>query len=122
MTKREIVVFLNEIRIKNGMTYEEIAQRTGRQRRTVIRFFEGGKAAQASETAVSVARALGLATDRYDSCEAMLIAYWKEENRLSAEERRLVERFRRLDERTRGNLVLVAETLAKQEEAAPPRP
>ena len=71
---------------------------------------------------MSVARALGLATDRYDSCEAMLIAYWKEENCLREEERRLVECFRRLDGRTRGNLVLVAETLAKQEEAAPPRP
>lgn len=52
----------------------------------------------------------------------MLIAYWKEENCLREEERRLVECFRRLDGRTRGNLVLVAETLAKQEEAAPPRP
>lgn len=93
--EKEIINFLDELRNEKDMGYDEIARRGRLHLKTVLRFFAGEEKTRNKSIAVTVSKILGLQTDRYETCEGALIAYYK--HYFSEEEKTLILRIRNME-------------------------
>ncbi len=108
MAAKEIVDVLEEIRRGQGMSTEVLAKRTGKSPEEIAAFFGG---AAEEPFARAVAEALGLRTDRYETCAGAVIDYYKNGIYFSSEEMQMIRYFRGADACVRERLLALLAVL-----------
>lgn len=99
---KKIGLRLKEVRKRQGLTLEALAQRTGVLSKSRISNYEQGARRPGIEEAQALASALGTVSATYLLC-------LDDEGLLNEEEQDLIERFRKADARGRATLLALAE-------------
>lgn len=104
MVGRDVVQVLDEIRRGNGLSYAELAQRTGQPTSAVAAFFEG-EGAREEALGMALAGALGLRTERCVTCAGAVVDYYKSGIYFSSDEMEMLRLYRGMDLPVREKLV-----------------
>lgn len=104
MVGRDVVQVLDEIRRGNGLSYAELAQRTGQPASSVAAFFEG-EGAREEVLGMALAGALGLRTERCVTCAGAVVDYYKSGIYFSSDEMEMLRLYRGMDLPVREKLV-----------------
>ena len=104
MVGRDVVQVLDEIRRGNGLSYAELAQRTGQSASAIAAFFEE-EGAREEALGMALAGALVLRTERCVTCAGAVVDYYKSGIYFSSDEMEMLRLYRGMDLPVREKLV-----------------
>lgn len=104
MIEEEIVAALNEVRLCQGITLQELAGRLKRGEGEVAAFFEKGSPKD-ENFARAAATALGLRTERFKTCAGAIIDYYKSGMYFASEEMQMIFLYRAMPAQAQARLV-----------------
>lgn len=112
--EEELICILNDIRKERGISIAQLAGDCGIGVITLTHFFALARKRDTEPIGKAVARGLGLPVHSHTTCAGAIAAYYKEMLYLTREEKELLEKWRKLNQKKRRLLTELAASMAEE--------